>query len=82
MACENLSKFYLIVMKISGHLPLDGDTSTIDFGPDRSIPSAGHAPKTGHNELPCSIDLKFKGLVRLYGALRCIHFRGNSSTRS
>jgi len=40
-------------MKFSGHLPLDRDTSVIDFGPDRSIPLAGHTPKVGKNELNC-----------------------------
>jgi len=57
MACENLSKYYPIVMKFSGApslLPLAGVTSAIDFGPDRSIPLAGHTPKLGHNELDCS----------------------------
>jgi len=77
-------------MKFSGHLPLHEDTSAIDLGPDRSIPLAGHAPKVGHNEFDCSIDLKCKGhvrlyealrLIRLYDALRLINFCGNSSIR-
>jgi len=37
-------------MKFSGYFLLYEDTSAIDFGPDRSIPLAGHAPKVGHNE--------------------------------
>ena len=45
MACENLSNYYPIVMKFSRDLLLEEDTSTIDFGPDRLIPLAGHAPK-------------------------------------
>ena len=47
MACENFSNYYPIVMKFSGYLPLYKDTRDIDFGPDRSIPLAGHAPKVG-----------------------------------
>jgi len=49
MACENLSYYYPIVMKFSEYLLLYKDTSAIDFGPDRSIPLAGHALKVGHN---------------------------------
>jgi len=41
--------------------------SAIDFGPDRSIPLTGHAPKVGHNELDCSTVLKLQGHVRLSG---------------
>jgi len=59
MACENLSNYYPIVMKFSRDLLLEEDTSTIDFGPDRLIPLAGHAPKVGHKGLDCSIELKF-----------------------
>ena len=59
MACENLSHYYHIVMKFSGYLLLYEDTSAIDFGPNRVIPLAGHAPKVGHNGLHCSIELKF-----------------------
>ena len=58
MACENLSNYYPIVMKFSGYLLLYEDTSAIDFGPNRSIPLAAHAPKVGHNGLDCSIELK------------------------
>ena len=58
MACENLSNYYPIVMKFSWYLLLYEDTSAIDFGPDRSIPLVGHAPKMGHNGLDCSIELK------------------------
>jgi len=58
MACENLSKYYPIIMKFSGYLLLYEDTSAIDFGPNRVIPLAGHAPKVGHNGLDCSIELK------------------------
>jgi len=58
MACENLNNYYPIVMKLSGYLLLYEDTSAMDFGPDRSIPLAGHAPKVGHNELDCSVELK------------------------
>jgi len=58
MACKNFSNYYPIVMKFLGYLLLSADTSGIDFGPDRSIPLAGHAPKVGHNELDCSIKLK------------------------
>jgi len=44
------------------------DMSAIDFGPDRSIPSAGHAPKVGHNQLDCSIDLNlYRGTFRYIG---------------
>ena len=47
-------------MKFSGYLLLYyEDTSAIDFGPNRVIPLAGHAPKVGHNGLDCSIELKF-----------------------
>jgi len=53
MACENLSNYYLIVMKFSGYLPLYKDTSAIDFGPDWSNLLAGHGLKVGHNELHC-----------------------------
>ena len=59
MACENLSNYYPIVMKFSGYLLLYEDTRAIDFGPNRVIPLAGHAPKVGHNGLDCSIELKF-----------------------
>jgi len=55
MACENLSNYYLIIMKFSGYLLLCEDTSAIDFGRNRVIPLAGHAPKVGHNGLDCSI---------------------------
>jgi len=58
MACENLGIYYQIVMKFSGYLLLYEDTSAIDFGLDQLIPLAGHAPKVGHNELDCSIELK------------------------
>jgi len=51
MVCDNLSKYFPIVMNFSGYLPLYEDTSAIDFEPDRSIRLAGHAPKVGHNEL-------------------------------
>jgi len=54
MACENLSKYYTIVMKYPGYLLLYEDTSAIDFGPDRSIRLAVHGPKVGHNELDCA----------------------------
>jgi len=54
MACENLSKYYPIVVKFSGYRPFNEDTSAIDFEPDRSMPLAGHAPKVGHNELDYS----------------------------
>jgi len=37
-------------MKFSGYFLLYEGTSAIDFGPDRSIPLAGDAPKVGHNE--------------------------------
>ena len=53
MACENLSKYYPIVMKFSGYFPLYKDTSAFDFGPDWSNLLAGHGPKVGHNELDC-----------------------------
>jgi len=58
MACENWSNYYPIVMKFSGYLLLYEDTSAIDFGPNRSIPLAGHAPEVGHNGLHCSIEWK------------------------
>ena len=58
MACENLSNYYQIVMKFSGYLLLYEDTSAVDFGPDRLIPLAGHAPEVEHNGLDCSIELK------------------------
>ena len=58
MACENLGFYYQIVLKFSGYLLLYEDTSAIDFGPDRLIPLAGHAPRVGHNGLDCSIELK------------------------
>jgi len=73
MACEK-SNYYPVVMNFSGYLLLYEDTSAIDFGPDRSIPFAGHAPKVRHNELDRSIDLKLQEHVRLYGALRRINF--------
>jgi len=59
MACENLSNYYTIIMKFSGYLLLYEDTSAIDFGQNRVIPLAAHAPKVGHNGLDCSIELKF-----------------------
>ena len=58
MACENLGYYYQTVLKFSGYLLLYEDTSVIDFGPDRLIPLAGHAPEVGHNGLDCSIELK------------------------
>jgi len=58
MACENLSNYYRIIMIFSEHLLLYYDTSAIDFGQNRSIPLAGHAPKVGHDGLDCSIELK------------------------
>jgi len=58
MACENLGYYHQIVLKFSGYLLLYEDTSAIDFGPDRLIPLAGHAPKVGQNGLDCSIELK------------------------
>jgi len=66
MACENLSNYYPIVMKFSGYLLLQEDTSAIDFGPDRSILLVGHAPKVGHSGLDCSIELELQGYVRLH----------------
>jgi len=45
MACENLSNSYPIVMKFLGYLLLCEDTGAIYFGPNRSIPLAGHAPQ-------------------------------------
>jgi len=76
MAFGNLSKYYPIVMKFSRHLPLDGDTSANYFGPDLSIPLAGRAPKMGHNELDCSIDLKLqtRNFQQLYCVLRHMNF--------
>ena len=53
MACENLSKYYPIVMKFSWYLPLYKDTSAIDFGHDWSNLLTGHGPNVGHNELHC-----------------------------
>jgi len=47
MACENLSNYYQIVMKFSEYLLSYEDTSAIDFGPDRLISLAGHAPNGG-----------------------------------
>jgi len=32
MACENLGKYYLTVMKFSGYLPLHKDASAISYG--------------------------------------------------
>jgi len=58
MVCENLSNYYSIVMKFARYPLLCEDTSAIDFGADRPIPLAGHAPKVGHNGLDCSIELK------------------------
>jgi len=58
MACENLSNYYPVIMKFSGYLLLYENTSAIDFGPNRSIPLAGHARKVGLNGLDCSIELK------------------------
>jgi len=54
MACENMCKYYPIVVKIPGYLSLYEDTSAIDFGLDRSIPLAVQTPKVGHNELDCA----------------------------
>jgi len=53
MACVNLSKYYSIVMKFSGYLPLYKDTIAIDFGPYWSNLLAGYGSKVGHNELHC-----------------------------
>ena len=53
MACENLSKYYPIVMKFTGYLPLHKDRISINFRPDWSNLLAGHEPKVGHNELHC-----------------------------
>jgi len=54
MACGNLSKYYPIVLNISGYLLLYEDTSAIDFGPDRSIRLAVHGPRVGLKELDCA----------------------------
>jgi len=35
--CENLSKYYPIIVEFLGHLLLHEDTSAIGLGPDRSI---------------------------------------------
>jgi len=43
MGCEISSDYYPIIMKFSGYLLLQGDTSAIDFGANRSIPLAGRA---------------------------------------
>ena len=59
MACENFSNYHPIIMKFSGYLLVYEGTSAIDFGPNRVIPLAGHAPKVGHNGLDCSLELKF-----------------------
>ena len=68
MACENLSKYYPIVMKFSGYLPLYKDKSAFHFGPDLSYLLAGHGPKVGHNELHrcsvCGWDRKSQGCYR------------------
>jgi len=74
MACENLSNYYPIVMKFSGYFFSYEDTSAIDFGPDRSILLAGHAPKVGHNELHCSIKLKLKRHVRVLSGIASYQF--------
>jgi len=58
MACENLSNYYPIIMKFSGYPLLHEDTSALDFGPNRVIALAGHAPKVGHNGLDCAIELR------------------------
>jgi len=58
MACENFSNYHPIIMKFSGYLLLQVVTSVIDFGPNRSISLAGHAPKMGHKGLDCSIELQ------------------------
>jgi len=57
MACENLSKYYLISYEIFRvrHAPLYEDTSAIDFGSDRSVRLAVQGPKVGHKELDCSV---------------------------
>jgi len=68
MACENLSNYYPIVMKVSGYLLLHEDTSAIDFGPDWSNLLAGHGPKVGHNELHCCsvcVRQEFSGVLPL-----------------
>jgi len=50
-------------MKFLGNL-LYEDSSAIDFGPDRSIPQAGHALKVRQrNSL---IELKLQGHVRVF----------------
>jgi len=67
MACENLSKYYPIVMEFSGYLPLDKDTSALDFGPDWSNRLAGLGSEVEHNELHCSLcewDRNFQGCYR------------------
>ena len=61
-------------MKFSGYLLLYEDTSAIDFGPNRVIPLAGHAPKVGHNGLDSSIELKLSGYVWFHEALRRTNF--------
>jgi len=53
MTCENFSKYYPIVMKFSGYLPLKKDTNAIDFGPDWSNLLAGLGPEVGPKELHC-----------------------------
>jgi len=41
-------------MKFSGYLPFYENTIANDFGLDRSIRLAGHAPTVRRNELDCA----------------------------
>jgi len=69
MACENLSKYYPIVRKFSGYLPLYEDTSAVNFGSDWSNGLAEHGPKVGHNKLHCSRVCEWK--INFQG---CYHY--------
>jgi len=68
MVCENLSRYYPMVMKFSGYLPLYEDASAIDFGPDRSTRWVGHALQVGLDQSDCSSVCewdKFSGVLPL-----------------
>jgi len=64
MACENLSKYYPIVMKFSGYLPLYKDPRAIDFGPDWSNLLAGHGPKVGQTNYIAVVCVSETGILR------------------
>jgi len=68
MECENLSKYYPIVMKFSGYLPFYEEASAIDFIWTRSVnPLSGTRTESGTKRirlLQCEWDRNFQRCYR------------------